>query len=101
MHKRVNVDICNSLKISGWAVNDSDSSQRISLDLFIDGKFHYMIFAHNLRADLVAAEIGDGRCGFEYKFSQLIRSKKQAVVSLRLSETGEIVYSRETVFNKI
>ncbi len=95
---KVKVDVCNKEKISGWAIDSSDFSQGVALDLLIDGKFHGMIFAYKDRDDLLKAGIGNGKHGFIYKFSKLIRNKVQAEVSLLVSETREIVYTDRIVF---
>ena len=92
---KINIDIFNSKKISGWAVDYSDLSNKVSLDLLIDGKFYYRIFSQNVREDLKKAGIVNGQFGVVYEFPEIIRLQEGAELEIYVaeSETGEPVFS--------
>ncbi len=96
---KVRVDICNPEKISGWAIDENDPSETVSLDLIVNERYQGTIFAQNKRPDLSLAVAKDGKCGFMYKFSRLIRSKPEAVITLLSSKTGAEVYTNKIVFD--
>ena len=100
MKYRIAVDICNKNKISGWAINYSNPSESLALDLMVNDKFHATIFARNHRSDLVKAGIGNGQHGFIYKFSNLVKKKynPKAKVKLILLATQETVYTNDINF---
>ena len=79
------VDHCDHEQINGWALDAAEPARRLVFDLFIDGRFHSMIFARRLRGDLVKAGIGDGSgtYGFVYRYSRTIRCKGSFTLELR------------------
>lgn len=101
MRLRLNVDICNDTRISGWAIYDEDPSRRVVLDLLVDGKFHAKLFARNKREDLEKAGLGDGRCAFQYQFSKLVRARDRVTISLFAVDIEEISFSKEVFLNSI
>jgi hypothetical protein len=100
MSIRLNIDICDNTRISGWAIDNNNPNDRIVLDLLVDDRFHATIFARNERADLIRSNIGDGKHAFQYHFSQLIQRKTKAKIALVISATRELIYSQEVVFSQ-
>ena len=47
--------VADTRSIAGWAVNNAAPSERVEVQLFIDGKFHSMQVAQLSRPDVVAA----------------------------------------------
>jgi hypothetical protein len=98
MSIRINIDVCDDRRISGWATDNKNIDDRVTLDLLVDDRFHATIFARNERADLIRSNIGDGKHAFQYHFSALVRRKSKAKIALVVSATGEPIYSQEVIF---
>ncbi|MDB5560426.1 MAG: glycosyl transferase family 2, partial [Enterovirga sp.] len=81
------LDDVTPLTIRGWALNDLSPSQKVVLELRVDGQFQRLIRADQLRVDLAAAGIGDGACGFEVPAPVSLSSGSSHLVELVLANT--------------
>lgn len=67
--------------ISGWAVNDADASERVQVQLFVDGQLRGMQTAELQRPDVVAAGWSkDEWCGYSFALPALPPGRHEARV---------------------
>jgi hypothetical protein len=75
------LDQADSQTISGWAVDESNPSRRVEVQLFIDDNFIEQKTADGLRADIYQANrAADDRHGFVFKTPPLSAGEHQAKV---------------------
>jgi hypothetical protein len=101
MSIKINIDVCDNNKISGWAIDKNNLDNCVALDLLVNDRFHATIFARNERIDLIRSKIGNGKHAFQYHFSNSIRRKLKAKIALVVSATGEPAFDREVIFQEI
>jgi hypothetical protein len=63
---RVNgvIDVLRSNRVAGWAIDRSDSSAAVAIDILREGRHYRTVAADRYRADLEKGGIGTGRYGF-------------------------------------
>jgi hypothetical protein len=59
------VDGASATVLRGWARNRANRTERLSIELRIDGRVVMTALADKERSDLVKHSVGDGRCAFE------------------------------------
>ena len=73
-------------RVIGWAYDTKDPKKRVTVDLYCGGKLISSAVAGQYRADLKAAEIGDGRYGFACEFPGITTCTTKTV-SVRVRST--------------
>lgn len=73
--------VSETRSIAGWAVNNAAPSERVEVQLFIDGKFHSVQVAQLSRPDVVAAGWAkDEWHGYEFSVADVAPGRHEARV---------------------
>ena len=81
------VDAITDTNIAGWAADDSDFQQPVSVDVIVNSELVATVPCVTFREDLRAAGIGDGCKGFEFDPCRYLRpGRNQLVVRYSRSE---------------
>ena len=83
---RGSVDVVNKKRATGWVYSD-DKRIPLAVEAVINGQVVGKATADVLRPDLAQAGIGDGKCGFEIRFSDEIDSLYLPFVQVMLEGT--------------
>jgi len=93
---RAHVDSVTRHGAAGWAVDTSRPGSRLSVEALLEGRRIAVAVADQPRPDLRAQGLGDGGNGFQLDFPPgLVPGDPAANVTVRLVETGEILFPRK------
>lgn len=82
------LDICDERGIAGWAVDNHNPNQPMTVDIFIDGELIIQTTANLIRKDLLGIGIGDGRCGFNVSMPDEFFDGNEHIAEVRDALTG-------------
>ncbi|MGU3341645.1 Hint domain-containing protein [Methylobacterium mesophilicum] len=85
------LDLCDGLRISGWAQDLAHPDGPVCLDIVVDGAVVALAYAETYRADLEAAGIGDGCHAFDLELPQPLALEAAHTVEVRRSADGAVV----------
>ena len=86
------VDRISREAISGWAADPDDLDRPTDVVVIVDGIKIARVRCDSLREDLLARGIyGNGRHGFQHKFSPPLPLSRDAKVAVRFADTGQPV----------
>ena len=85
------LDLCDGLRISGWAQDLAHPDGPVCLDIVVDGAVVAMACAETYRADLATAGIGDGCHAFDLELLQPLALKAAHTVEVRRSADGAVI----------
>jgi hypothetical protein len=89
---RGHVDVISPSAVVGWAADDAWPDKSIDISIFLNGTKVAQVSCHQPRLDLKAlGTLGRGEHGFSYQFSPPLSPQTEARISVRVSETGEVV----------
>jgi hypothetical protein len=83
MSIRGSIDSLGPTGASGWAYDSGQPGQPVTIQALLDGRVLGEAVAAENRPDLLAAGIGDGRCGFALEFHDALEPAILPFVSLR------------------
>lgn len=83
MSIRGSIDSLSPSGASGWAYDSGQPGQPIAIQALLDGRVLGEAVAAQDRPDLLAAGMGDGRCGFAVDFHDLLEPALLPFVSIR------------------
>ena len=73
--------------VCGWAVEPNGTTGSAVVEFLIDGRVIGSVHASELRADLLANSIGDGRCGFRYALPRELSFNRQSILVAQLEQS--------------
>ena len=82
------IDVCNSLKISGWVRDNLQPDAAVSLLITRNDELVGRLLANVYRDDLKKAGIGDGRFAFEFNFPQPLAPIETHVIRVMREADG-------------
>jgi len=85
---RGNVDIATLYEVAGWAHDEDQPNEPVSLLVTDNDKLIGRILANRFRADLKEAGIGEGQHSFEFKFPQSLPPSEKHVLRIRREIDG-------------
>ncbi|MCJ2093110.1 Hint domain-containing protein [Methylobacterium sp. J-072] len=85
------LDLCDGLRVSGWAQDLAHPDGPVCLDIVVDGAVVALACAETYRADLEAAGIGDGCHAFDLELLQPLTLEAAHMVEVRRSADGAVV----------
>nr|WP_244435452.1 Hint domain-containing protein [Methylobacterium sp. B34] len=94
------LDLCavradGALHVAGWAQDVGQPNVPVCLDVIVDGAVAAFAVADEFRADLAAAAVGSGRCGFDLGLADVQLSPGMPhVVEVRRSADGLLVCAK-------
>jgi hypothetical protein len=93
------VDEFSEIQVRGWAVDNSDSSKRQSVEIWVNDKQIATVMADIYRKDLEELHISDGHSGFSHRFAlNDFKSAKQYEVRVVFAGTSIPVPEGTKVF---
>ncbi len=92
------LDQCDMQVISGWAWNAAAPEERATLEILDGDRVVGTVVAQDYRADLEAAQKGDGHCAFQWRVPPQLLDSAQHEIHVRFQGTEvEIGASPKTV----
>jgi len=85
------VDHCDSRGILGWAQNYRAPSERLSVELVVDGNRLETVKADFYREDLLEAGIGDGKHAFYYVFPLELKDGRSHEIEAKIAGTDRVL----------
>jgi hypothetical protein len=83
------------LHVGGWAQDVARPDAPVCLDIVVDGTVAAFTVADELRTDLAAAGVGDGRHGFDLGVDVRLASGVAHIVEVRRSADGALVCAKQ------
>jgi hypothetical protein len=87
MRVRAYLDRSGPEVINGWAINEDCPDRPVTLDVLYCGTVIGSCTANRYRHDLLAANMGDGRCGFSVSVHELTQAVSPHRVVLNVRDT--------------
>jgi hypothetical protein len=90
------LDRCDDRLVRGWAINWNEPSRKAVVEIYLNGELIGEAEANRPRDDLKRLGLGDGACGFLFKFPKAIEMKlsQDVVVRALVAFTNvELAYS--------
>ncbi|CAM3065615.1 hypothetical protein JHFBIEKO_3066 [Methylobacterium mesophilicum] len=84
-----------TLHVAGWAQSAAQPDAPVCLDVVVDGEVVAFAVASEYRADLSAAGVGDGCCGFDLGLDVRLTPGVPHVVEVRRSADGSRVCAKQ------
>ena len=84
-----------ALHVAGWAQDAAHLDAPVCLDVVVDGAVVAFAVAGEYRADLAAAGVGDGRCGFDLAVDVRLAPGVPHVVEVRRSADAVLVCAKQ------
>ena len=89
---RGHIDVITPSVVVGWAADDARPDKSIDISIFLDGTKVAQVPCNQPRSDLKAlGTLGRGEHGFSYQFAPSLPPQTEARISVRVSETGEVI----------
>ena len=85
------LDLCDGLRVSGWAQDLAHPDGPVCLDIVVDGAVVAMACAETYRADLETVGIGDGCHAFDLELPEPLALEAAHTVEVRRSADGAVV----------
>jgi len=92
------VDKIEDNAVYGWAYDENSPYESIALDVYVDNEKYTTILANIFRQDLVDANIGNGKYGFECKLSNFNFLDTHTITVCQHAKKNKIIGTIESGF---
>ena len=73
----LNIGLFDGDSIHGWAMDENNLAAKVTLDLYLNGKYLRSIISNNYREDLKGIGMGDGKLAFSFPLSIHCQSNQE------------------------
>lgn len=85
---RSHIDTLTPVRVAGWAMDPRNVAARPGIELRVGDRIIAAGRADGFRSDLLTADIGDGRYGFDFEFSPALSQSELTALSIFAVEVG-------------